>query len=116
MSMRSSMEPPGCLSDNVVTFEQKISNANKKLSSNSALDELNDIVTPIKVDRLNYWLQGYDEREEVVNDFTFGFDIGCIQEPDFLDEEHNHSMALEHEDEVDKFLLNYKNLVRFQSR
>ena len=107
MSMSSSIcssQNQPCLSSKVVTFDEKVSNTENSTVTRTALEELNDIVTPIKVDRLDYWLQGYDGREELVDDFTYGFGIGCIHEPDYQDVEYNHSTALEHEEEVDKFI------------
>ena len=105
MSLGCNMEQPlNPCNEKSITFEEKMLNMSQHSAPRSAIEELNDIVTPIKADRLNFWLQGYEGRQELVDDFTYGFDIGCIQEPDFLDEEHNCKMALEHEEVVDKFL------------
>ena len=90
--------------DNICHFDEKSLNLSLNGSPRNALFELNDIVTPVKVDRLDFWLKGYEDREALVSDFTIGMSLGCVEEPDFNDIEMNHKMALEHPEEVDKFL------------
>ena len=49
----------------------------------TSYEQLQDIVTPVKVDRLEHWLDGYPEgqRNYLINGFTNGIGIECHENP-----------------------------------
>jgi hypothetical protein len=61
--------------------------------------------TPVKVDRLDHWLQGYEPtlRDYIVNGFLYGFDIGFIGEVSIV-ESQNMKSARDRPDIVDNKL------------
>ena len=69
----------------------------------TSYEQLQDIVTPVKVDRLEHWLDGYPEgqRNYLINGFTNGFSIECHENPSASANQctmgsNNHKSATEH--------------------
>lgn len=81
-------------------------------SAPNAIDaerEMLDIVTPVKVDRLDYWLEGYDERVKsyLLDGFRHGFSLKCNHNPSAgspNDQTGNHKSATDQPDVVRKLL------------
>lgn len=66
----------------------------------SSTEQLQEIVTPVKVDRLDRWLEGYDENERqyLIDGFSNGFSIACEEVPNASGtaEFSNHNSAKQH--------------------
>lgn len=60
--------------------------------------------TPVKADKLNDQLQGYDEglKQYLVKCFRYGFSLGCIFTPNASLSTH-HSSALNHQDIIQSY-------------
>ena len=77
----------------------------------TSYEQLQDIVTPVKVDRLEHWLEGYPEgqRNYLINGFTNGFSIECHENPSANANQcttgsNNHKSATEHPEIVTSLL------------
>ena len=73
---------------------------------NDALFQLNEIVTPVRVDRLAYWLEGYDESEKkyLLNGFREGFSILCEDLPTLVNSAKNQKPAIQKPEVLQKLL------------
>ena len=71
-----------------------------------ALFQLNEIVTPIKVDRLAHWLEGYDsvETKFLLGGFSSGFSISCQELPTLVNSVTNQKPAREKPEVLEKLL------------
>ena len=71
-----------------------------------ALFQLHEIVTPVQVDRLAFWLEGYDEEEKqiLLDGFAQGFSIGCDDRPNIVNSVRNQKPALEKPEVLEKLL------------
>ena len=69
-----------------------------------AYAHLYEIVTPVKVERLAYWLEGYneDEAQLLKNGFSKGFSIECSKKPPLVKSVKNQKPALDNPEVLEK--------------
>lgn len=66
---------------------------------------MQEIPTPIKWDKLEHELEGYDKRLRtyLMNGFRYGFPLGCVETPE-APLSKNHNSALKHKKVIENYI------------